>query len=55
MICPRPKATEFGDLESGEGANGNAGGIPMLDRCRALFRAWGERMSSFDLSRQIYG
>ena len=55
MISPRPRATEFGPSGYGEEANENAGGVPMLDRCRALFRAWGERMTSFDLSRQIYG
>jgi hypothetical protein len=26
-----------------------------LERCRSVFRELGERMSSFDLSRQIYG
>jgi hypothetical protein len=26
-----------------------------LERCRTAFRELGERMSSFDLSRQIYG
>ena len=27
----------------------------VMDRCRALFRSFGERVTSFDLSRQIYG
>jgi hypothetical protein len=27
----------------------------VLERCRAQFRLLGERMSSFDFSRQIYG
>jgi hypothetical protein len=27
----------------------------MLERCRALFRSFGQRVTSFDLSRQIYG
>jgi hypothetical protein len=27
----------------------------VVQRCRALFRSFGERMTSFDLSRQIYG
>jgi hypothetical protein len=27
----------------------------VLERCRATFRLLGERMSSFDFSRQIYG
>jgi len=26
-----------------------------LERCRATFRTLGQRMTSFDLSRQIYG
>jgi hypothetical protein len=35
------------------GENAEAAG--MLERCRAMFRSFGERVSSFDLSRQIYG
>ncbi len=27
----------------------------VLERCRATFRTLGQRMTSFDLSRQIYG
>ena len=27
----------------------------VVARCRALFRSFGERVVSFDLSRQIYG
>jgi hypothetical protein len=27
----------------------------VFERCRAVFRQLGERVSSFDLSRQIYG
>jgi hypothetical protein len=27
----------------------------VLERCRATFRALGERVTSFDLSRHIYG
>ncbi len=27
----------------------------LIERCRALFRSFGERVTSFDLSRQIYG
>ena len=33
----------------------NAEPTGMLERCRAMFRSFGERVSSFDLSRQIYG
>ncbi len=29
--------------------------VSPLERCRTVFRELGERMSSFDLSRQIYG
>jgi len=41
--------------EAGEGAAGKSAGGKMLNRCRAMFRALGEQMSSFELSRQIYG
>ncbi len=27
----------------------------VVERCRALFRTFGQRVTSFDLSRQIYG
>jgi hypothetical protein len=27
----------------------------VLERCRATFRSLGQRLTSFDLSRQIYG
>jgi hypothetical protein len=41
--------------EAGEGAGGKSAGGNILNRCRAMFRALGEQVSSFDLSRQIYG
>ncbi len=38
--------------EISEAPEANAG---MIERCRALFRSFGESVTSFDLSRQIYG
>jgi hypothetical protein len=54
IIEARPKraATLFADSETFTGAPKP---FTPLERCREVFRHLGERMSSFDLSRQIYG
>ena len=54
MIRTRP--TRSGSLyayPAPDAETENTGNV--LERCRALFRHLGERVSSFDLSRQIYG
>ena len=57
IISSRPRLphSDLTSSEAGEGAVGNSTNGNMLNRCRALFRTWGEQMSSFELSRQIYG
>jgi hypothetical protein len=57
MISSRPRMSDdyLASDEAGEGAAGKSAGGKMLNRCRAMFRALGEQMSSFELSRQIYG
>jgi hypothetical protein len=43
------------DLLFEEVVDAPGNGSTVIDRCRALFRSFGQRVSSFDLSRQIYG
>jgi hypothetical protein len=57
MIASRPRHFDD-DLNSREGIETPEGKRPranFLTRTRTLFRAMGEQMSSFELSRQIYG
>ena len=54
IILPRP--TRAGSLFNSPAGDADASNTRhALERCRAKFRELGERMSSFDLSRQIYG
>jgi hypothetical protein len=57
MIASRPRLFDD-DLNSGEGIetpDGKPLRANLLTRTRTLFRSMGEQMSSFELSRQIYG
>jgi hypothetical protein len=54
IIEARPQRAALPFLDDETEARTAQSGNP-LERCRALFRELGERMSSFDLSRQIYG
>jgi hypothetical protein len=50
MIASRPR--HFDGIETPDGKPLRAN---LLTRTRTLFRSMGEQMSSFELSRQIYG
>jgi hypothetical protein len=57
MIASRPRHFDD-DLKPGaavEGADGKPARADLLTRTRTLFRVMGEQVSSFELSRQIYG
>jgi hypothetical protein len=57
MISSRPRHPDA-DLDLSatiEGTNGKPGRGNVLTRTRTLFRVLGERVGSFELSRQIYG
>lgn len=57
MISPKPRQSD-GDRdlsETIEGSGGKKTRANVLTRTRTLFRVMGERMDSFELSRQIYG
>jgi len=57
IISAQPRRSESDpDLsETIQGPDGKPLRSNALTRTRALFRVMGERMSSFELSRQIYG
>jgi hypothetical protein len=57
IIGSRPDRSEIElYLDSvNDAADGSDTEVTVVERCRSTFRQLGQRLSSFDLSRQIYG